>query len=334
MTMEKTLYSPITGGLLAVPVTCADQLLHTGDGAAALVYLWLLRNDGRWDAIAYAAATKQNPREAEQALRRLVERGLVQSHAAAPASAGKASVPVSPPKTQPRQPLAPAQELPEYTAQDIETRVQGDAVFAGLVQEVQRMLGRMLSGGDLKTLFGIYDYIALPAEVILQLVQYCIDFRKGNRMPGLRQIEKEAYAWADMELVTLEQVEAYIRRRQERTDRVEQFREELQLRGRAMSDGERRYLESWADWGFGVDAVALAYDRTVLQTGGLKWPYMNSILKRWHEAGLHSLPEIQQGDRRPGQAPRGSAAGRAPVVTAPSAQEQERMKKLLENING
>lgn len=331
--MEKTLYSPITGGLLAVPVTCADQLLHTGDGAAALVYLWLLRNDGRWDAAAYAAATQQSVQEAEQALRRLVERGLVQRCADTPGSSRKVPISASAEKALPQQPLAPAQELPEYTVQDIDNRVQEDAVFAGLVQEVQRMLGRMLSGGDLKTLFGIYDYIALPAEVILQLVQYCIDFRKGNRMPGLRQIEKEAYAWADMELVTLEQVEAYIRRRQEQTDRVEQFREELQLRGRAMSDGERRYLESWANWGFGVDAVALAYDRTVLQTGGLKWPYMNSILKRWHEAGLHSLPEIQQGDRRPGQTPRAPGTGRAPVVAAPSVQEQERMKKLLENMN-
>ena len=27
--------------------------------------------------------------------------------------------------------------------------------------------------------------------------------------------------------------------------------------------------------------------------GGMKWPYCNSILKSWHEKGLHTVEEIQ-----------------------------------------
>ena len=49
----------------------------------------------------------------------------------------------------------------------------------------------------------------------------------------------------------------------------------------------------------GKDVLALAYERTCLNTGGLNWPYMNKILARWHEAGLHTLQDVKAGDRKP-----------------------------------
>lgn len=318
-TMDKITYTLGQGTLLAVPAEDADKLLRTGDGTAALVYLWLLRSAGHWDPERCARELVHTHREVAAAVERLEKLGLIRSGRT---GEGRAE--------EPAQHLRPAAELPEYSAQDVSLRAEADGVFSALVAETQRLLGRMLSGADLKTLFGIYDYLALPAEVILQLVQYCIDFRKGSRMPGMRQIEREAYAWADRELVTLERVEDYIRRQQTRSERVEQFREELQLRGRALSGSERRFLEAWADWGFGPEAVALAYDRTVLQTGGLKWAYMNSILRSWHEAGLHSVQEIREGDRLPQR--RRPAEVSAPAQ--PSQEEMERMRKLLEKMNG
>ena len=48
--------------------------------------------------------------------------------------------------------------------------------------------------------------------------------------------------------------------------------------------------------GFTEDAIRLGYERTVYNTGGLKWPYMDAILKRWHEAGLHERNEIEAKD--------------------------------------
>ena len=79
---------------------------------------------------------------------------------------GEAPVP-----TPAEKPLPPADELPNYTAADIVSR--GDRVFTDLVQEAQRVLGHALSTPDLKKLFGIYDYLKLPAEVIMELLHYC-----------------------------------------------------------------------------------------------------------------------------------------------------------------
>ena len=35
-----------------------------------------------------------------------------------------------------------------------------------------------------------------------------------------------------------------------------------------------------------------------MNTGGLKWPYLNSILKSWHEQGFTTLAQIDAGDRQ------------------------------------
>ena len=79
-----------------------------------------------------------------------------------------------------------------------------------------------------------------------------------------------------------------------------QLLEALEIRGRAPSPSEKKYLSAWLDMGFGKEAVAEGYDRTVISAGALKWPYLNKILLSWHEKGLHTLPEILEGDPRGG----------------------------------
>lgn len=58
--------------------------------------------------------------------------------------------------------------------------------------------------------------------------------------------------------------------------------------------------------GFRDDTIRMAYERTCLNTGALKWAYMNSILTSWHEQNLHTPEEILAGDApaQAGAAPR------------------------------
>ena len=51
--------------------------------------------------------------------------------------------------------------------------------------------------------------------------------------------------------------------------------------------------------GFGEAEIALAYERTCMNTGALKWPYINSILKSWRDKGLLTVERILEGDSRP-----------------------------------
>ena len=71
---------------------------------------------------------------------------------------------------------------------------------------------------------------------------------------------------------------------------------------RRLTAGEEKFVVTWLSWGFGEKEIQLAYEKTCMNTGGLKWPYLNSILKSWHEQGFTTLAQIDAGDRQPAKA--------------------------------
>lgn len=225
----------------------------------------------------------------------------------------------------------PAEELPEYTADEITSRADSDGRFRAVVAETQRVMGRALSGADMKILFGIYDYLALPPEVILELLNYCLDlFREKygpGRLPSMRAVEKEAYSWANREILTLEQAEEYIDAVKKRRQTAALAAAALGIRGREPTPSEQRYIGEWLDLGFGVEELEAAYDRTVTNTGSLKWPYMNKIILSWHEKGLHTLAAIAEKDRPA----RGASPAPAPAPRRSNAETLSALKSKIKS---
>ena len=152
-----------------------------------------------------------------------------------------------------------------------------------------------------------------------------------GRVPTTRQIEREAYVWVNREIMTMEQAEDYIREREELRSGVERLRRSFGINSRQLSPTERKYIEGWFALGFTSEAIELAYDRTVTNTGALKWNYMDSIIRSWHEKGLHTVEEIEQRD-----APRRRQAAPRPQEqpAATNRDELERMRKLYDRLRG
>ena len=195
-----------------------------------------------------------------------------------------------------------AGERPNYSENDVLDAMEQDMDFRSLYGEVQRLLGRNLNTEELKILLGFVRYLNMPVEVIQMLVCYCKDRarrRGSNRNPSLRAIEKEAYAWAERGIDSIEEASAFIQAQNVRSSRLAQLMEVLQIRGRNLTAAEERYAQSWLEMGFENEAISIAYERTCLNTGGLNWAYMNKILQRWHEAGLHTAQAVRAGDKKP-----------------------------------
>lgn len=192
-------------------------------------------------------------------------------------------------------------ERPAYSERDVLRASQEDVDFRSLYGEVQRLLGRTLNTEELKILLGFVRYLGMSAEVVTMLVCYCINRinQKGsNRKPSLRAIEKEAYVWAELGIDTMEEAIAYTKAQAVRSSRIGRIRQLLQLTDRKLTGAEERYIQQWLDWGFDEEAISQAYERTCLNTGGLKWPYMNKILASWQQAGLLTGQQVQGGDRK------------------------------------
>ena len=196
--------------------------------------------------------------------------------------------------------IAPG-ERPGYSEKDVLEAMDGDPDFRGLYGEVQRLLGRSLNTEELKILLGFVRYLGMTPELISVLVCYCKERarRKGSsRNPSLRSIEKEAYAWAERGIDSVEDAAAFIQAQNVRNSRLYRLMNLLQIRGRTLTAAEERYAQSWMDMDLSEELIAMAYERTCLNTGGLNWAYMNKILQRWHEQGLRTAEDVRTGDRK------------------------------------
>ena len=80
----------------------------------------------------------------------------------------------------------------------------------------------------------------------------------------------------------------------------------LQIRGRNLTAAEERYARSWLDMDMEEELIAMAYERTCLNTGGLNWAYMNKILQRWREQGFRSAQAVRTADHKP-SVPKGAS---------------------------
>lgn len=281
----------------------ADKLISAHDGDVALLYIYMVRRGGH-DLDAAARDLCRTMSEISAAAEKLQRMGLMPDGAAPAKAAAKEGK------------LPPPDEIPQYRSEDIVRRCKENGEFAVVVAEAQTALTHTLSSVEMKTLFGIYDYLALPPEVIMMLINYCVARCREQstpdhpRRPSMRNIEKEAYNWVHQEILTLDQAEEYIRRQRERRDALGRAKAAVGVHGRELTPTETKYLSAWLDMGFDEDALAIGYDRTITNTGALKWSYMNKIMQSWHEKGLHSAEEIESGDprRRPQQS---AAQGKA-----------------------
>ena len=277
---------------VTLPPQAVKRLLERGDGDAALLYLALLRRHG--DA---------PPRSLAGELR--WERGRIEAAEAALRELGLIAPEVPP--------AGPADEPPSYRQDEVAGKLEESGDFRRLTAEVERKLGKRLTTADLSALLGLYDYLGLPSDVIYLLVCHCAErtaarFGPG-RKPTLRQIEREGYAWARRGVDTQAAAAEYLRDYARRQEAVPAYMRALRLGDRPPVREEEKYLLQWLEWGFPPEAAALAYEKTVLKCGEFKWSYCNGILRRWHEAGLHALDEIEAGDRKPAPAAAQSVPG-------------------------
>ena len=267
---------------ISLPADALDKLLQSGQGDAALLYLALQRF-GR--GVTPEELEKALPISrlridaAEQVLQQL---GLLPRPAAA-------AVP------------APSEDRPVYSADDISALLQDNEGFRLLLPQVEQQLGKKLRTADLQILAGLYDDLGLPADVVYLLVCHCVERAKRRwgegRRPTLRQIEKEGYYWAQLGISDQTSAAAYLKKWAQREEKSAAYMRALHLPQRQMVDAERRYITQWMDMGFPPETVALAYERTVFYKRDMNWRYLNGILRRWHEAGWHTVHQVEQGEQ-------------------------------------
>ena len=188
--------------------------------------------------------------------------------------------------------LAPVLQVkPTYTPEEISIYIESDEGIKYMYTTAQKKLGKVLSSSDINILYSFYDWLRLPVEVIIMLIEYCATMGKKN----MRYIEKVAIEWADKEITTMEKVEEYLKEKEDKHSLEQKVKKSLGINDRSLSESEKKYINKWLyDMNIDIELIKKAYDLTVINTGKLSLPYINTILKDWNKQGIKTVEETDK----------------------------------------
>lgn len=194
-------------------------------------------------------------------------------------------------KAQEKNTRALVSSRPSYTHTEIDGAAVKNGEISYLFKQSEKIMGKLLSSNDMEVLYSFVDWLNLPVEVIIMIITYAA----GNNKNSMRYIEKVAIDWADREINTYEKAEAYIKELEEIQSKERKIRNILGISDRALSTTEKKYLDIWtAQKDIPLDLVPVAYDKTIMKTGGkISWAYMNKLLCSWYDEGIRTQEELE-----------------------------------------
>ena len=269
--MSLTSLIPAGSEYCVLRADAVDRLLSCGDADGALLYLYLIRRGSDFREEDAMRDLHFSPERMERAVFTLTNLQI----ASAPRDLRPEKSTGSP--------------SPRYTVSELRARRTDDRRFEAVCQTAESVLGRMLTESQLRTLYTAYDHLGLPADVLIDLLTY---LKQEKQTVTRRDIEEQAYLWADMGIYTAQASAAFLSRLEKEKPIIADMLRALDMAGRSPSPSEYRYLSEFIRQGFDANAVGLAKERLYQRIGRFSWKYLKGILDSWHDKGVHTVEEI------------------------------------------
>ncbi len=151
-------------------------------------------------------------------------------------------------------------------------------------------LTRPLTHTDIQTLLSWYDDLALSADLIVYLLEYCI----AGGHSSLHYMDKVALNWKAENICTVEQA-----KRNTRTHTKLHYAvlKALGIKGRNLITAELNYIDKWRkEYGFAQDMIIEACSRTILAIHQPNFEYTDRILASWKRQNIKTPANIQKAD--------------------------------------
>ena len=184
-----------------------------------------------------------------------------------------------------------AVQLPTYTSSEILDLSEQDEDFKQILEAAQSVMGKVFNHNDASVLYGIYDNLGFGADLIMQLLGFCV----SNGKKGFRYIERVALDWHDRGIDSFEKAENYIQHLEEVAKDEHHIASLFGISGRALSKKEKEFIAQWREkMNFHTEMIAHAYNICVDTKGKLSFPYINGILTDWYNNGYKTVAETEK----------------------------------------
>lgn len=294
--MDFTTNSGVWGTMFGVPHVVADNFLKLATGAQIKVLLYILRCSGRTlsDEEISRNTGVPVPEVADSVMfwqQVNVLEGQAKPSAIVQSSPKPVEIPTVPQQAQPeiRQTSVPRQKQ-ELKPSEISDILENSSDIFELFKIVESTLGT-LNHTQQNSLIWMYNYLGLKKEVILTLVQYCINIEKTNS----GYIEKIACAWAENDINSLEAAQEEVQRLTRFNDFTGMIMKKFEMTRRPTTK-QGDFISQWQSDGFSIDLIGYAYEKTIEQINKLSFDYINKILLSWKESGFTTVKNVRDAE--------------------------------------
>lgn len=184
----------------------------------------------------------------------------------------------------PAQPASVIPKRPEYTMDDLKI-FNNTEEAQQLLFITEQYVGKQLTRYDMETILFMYDKLGFSADLIDYLVQHCVERGKKD----FRYMEKVAISWAEQGITTPKEAQESSRV----YDKTVYTIMKALGKNSAPAPKELEYINKWTkEYGFLLDVIQEACDKTVMTTDSHRFAYADGILNRWYRAGVHHKSDI------------------------------------------
>lgn len=182
----------------------------------------------------------------------------------------------------------PSYEKPSYTADQLR-EFKGREETAQLLFIAETYIGRPLSPAEMKSVLFFTDVLHFSEDLIDHLIAYCMDRGKKD----FKYIEKVAVNWAEHGVTT----PAEARKFATRYDRNVYTIMNALGKTNTPTAKEAEFITRWTgEYGFDLDIILEACERTVMATDRHRLEYAESILSSWRQENVHHKADIHKID--------------------------------------
>ena len=270
------------------PVTCVpDEFIKTympmANGDYVKVYLYLLycvKNDQMLSVSSLADYFQCTENDIKRALKYWESQDLLSMEELLPNEE----------TALPEEPVAPVIEIPEkhsYSAVEMKAFKEQEEVRL-LFMAAEAYLQKQLSRTDIETLLYFYEQLQFSTDLIEYLIQYSVSKNKKS----FRYMETVALEWHKKGIKTVKEAELDSK---PIAKECYQVLKALGINDHTPHPSEIAYIDRWMkEYGFTIDIILEACNRTMMQIHKPNFVYIEGILKSWFASGVHHLSDVDK----------------------------------------
>lgn len=184
---------------------------------------------------------------------------------------------------------APEAKIPETPVSVSPASQQEDLRQLYFVAE--QYMGKPLSVTEIQKINYFYEQLHFSIDLIEYLIEYCVE----NGHKSMHYIESVALAWADAKVTSVTEARATSASYNKTYFAVLKA---FGIKGRNPAPIEMSYIKKWTEeYGFTLDIILEACNRTISNTSKADFKYADSILKNWLAKQVHHMADIARVDQ-------------------------------------